>query len=151
MPAIRNQVLVHGDPRAVFDWVTTAKYWTQWHPATISVNGQIDKPLKIGDVVHERAKIGTQEGENDWTVVECDAPKHLMLYMPGTRLGDLRITYDFKQTDKGIEFIRTLSYDASSFPTDARALIEEQLASDSKLAVERIAAMVADQIQGGKQ
>ena len=151
MPAIRNQALVQGEPRAVFDLVTTAKYWTQWHPATISVSGQIEKPLKIGDVVHERAKIGNAEGENDWTVVECDQPKHLMLFMPGTRLGDLRITYDFKQTDKGIEFTRTLSYDASALPTEAREMIEQQLTSDSKLAVERIAAMVADQLKGGKQ
>lgn len=144
MPSIRNQVILQGEPRAVYDLVTTAKYWTKWHPATISVTGQIYKPMRLGDMIHERAKIGTQVGENNWTVVECDAPNHLMLFMPATRLGDLRITYDFNKTDQGIEFSRELAYDASAFPSDARAMIEQQLADDSQIAVEHIAAMIAE-------
>lgn len=143
MPTLRNKVLLQGEPRAVFDWVTTAKYWTEWHPATLAVSGQIDKPLRLGDVIHERAKIGAETGENDWTVVECDAPNHLMLFMPGTRLGDLRITYDFKPTAQGIEFTRGLVYDASAFPPEIKAAIEQQMASDSPEAVERIAALIA--------
>ena len=79
MSTVTNNILIRGEPGAVFDLVTTAKYWTQWHPATVAVGGQIDKPMRLGDVIRERARIGGTEAENDWTVSEWKRPSWVAL------------------------------------------------------------------------
>ena len=33
---------------AVFDVVTTAWYWTEWHPATRGIEGDVDHPARPG-------------------------------------------------------------------------------------------------------
>ncbi len=141
MSQITNTIFIRGEPRAIFDFVTTAKYWTRWHPATVGVGGQIENPMRLGDVVRERAKIGQAIGENDWTVTAWEQNKRVVLSMPNTRLGDLQITYSFVENNDGVEFSRELIYDASAFPQEIAAALAQQMDSDSRLATERIQQM----------
>jgi uncharacterized protein YndB with AHSA1/START domain len=39
MTAVVNTVTITGTPKAVFDLITTARLWLQWHPATKGVEG----------------------------------------------------------------------------------------------------------------
>ncbi len=143
MATVTNQALIRGNVDRVFDLVTTARYWVQWHPATVAVSGQVIEPMRLGDVIRERARIGGMEAEGEWTVTALERPKHVVLQMPGTRLGDLRITYAFRPMGDQVEFTRALEYDPSGLPTDLQARIERQMSEDSQVAVERIAELAA--------
>lgn len=141
MSHVTNTIFIRGDANAIFDFVTTAKYWTQWHPATLGVGGQIENPMRLGDVIRERAKIGAGIGENDWTVSAWEQNQRVVLTMPNTRLGDLQITYSFVERNDGVEFTRELIYDASAFPGEMTKVIITQMESDSRIATERIKQM----------
>jgi hypothetical protein len=147
MSKVTTSILITGDPHAVFDLVTTARYWTDWHPATLGVSGQVNEPMKLGDVIRERARIGESVGENDWTVTDWQRPTRVVLSMPGTRLGDLQISYLFVPTADGVEFSRELIFDAGGFPTAVAEAITLQMQSDSQIATERIKAMVEQKIR----
>lgn len=142
MTTVTNTIRLRGEPDAIFDLVTTARYWTEWHPATLAVSGQIERPMRLGDVIRERAKIGSVIAENDWTVTEWERNRRVVLSMPDTRLGDLKITYSFVSTPEGLAYTRTLEFDASLLPEPAQAAIISQMESDSKIAVQRIQELV---------
>jgi Polyketide cyclase / dehydrase and lipid transport len=49
MTAIINTVTIKVPPKAVFDLITTARLWPQWHPATKAVGGVVERPYGLGD------------------------------------------------------------------------------------------------------
>jgi hypothetical protein len=143
MSVVVNRIEIAGTLNRVFDFVTTAKYWPQWHPATIAVSGAVDSPVTLGDVIRERARIGGGVGENDWTVVEHERPRRVVLWMPGTRLGDLQITYLFEPSGAQVEFTRELQFDLSNLPaTIDRNAVERQMSSDSAEGLRRLRVLV---------
>jgi hypothetical protein len=52
--AFVNTVTINGTSKAVFDLITTARLWPQWHPATKGVGGVVERPYGLGDLIHER-------------------------------------------------------------------------------------------------
>ena len=88
---VSHEVVVDRVIGAVFDVVTTARYWPQWHPATRAVEGDIDRPARLGDEIIEHVTIAGREGFGTWTVVEHDPPNHLALESD-TAMGHLRIS-----------------------------------------------------------
>lgn len=147
MTRVTETVQIKGSLQRVFDLVTTTKYWTQWHPATLGVSGQVEQPLRLGDKVKERANIGGAEVEGTWTVTAYEPSRRLVLSMPATRLGNLSIEYLFDQKDGVVEFTRGLEYDLSALPTAQQTRIAEQMKSDSAIAVARIKQMVERPIE----
>ena len=85
---------------AVFDVVTTARFWTEWHPATRGVEGDVDHPARLGDQITEHVTIAGIDGSGTWTVVERDPPYHLALET-SRATGQLRISYQLSQTANG--------------------------------------------------
>ena len=81
---VTKNILIRGSANRIFDLVTTAQYWTQWHPATVSVSGAIEQPMQIGDKIRERARIAGMEAEGAWTVAEWKRPTRVVLKMPAT-------------------------------------------------------------------
>lgn len=145
MSQVTNTTVIRGRIDLIFDRVTTARYWTEWHPSTVAVSGQIDGPMRLGDVIRERARIGGIEAENDWMVTELERPTKVVLSMPGTRLGDLQISYRLTPLGDQVEFTRELVFDASRLPEPLRTRVMEQMHSDSQIAVERIKQMMETQ------
>ncbi len=145
MSTVIHSIFISGEPSAIFDFVTTAKYWTDWHPATVGVSGQIEKPMRCGDVIRERARIGSADAENDWRVTEWERNQRVVLSMPNTRLGDLKITYTFVERDGGVEFTRELVFDTRGFPQDLADALTQQMESDSQIAIARIQKMFETQ------
>jgi hypothetical protein len=92
MPQVSHQFVVARPVQAVFDVVTTVRLWPQWHPATRSVEGDIDHPARLGDRVTEHVTIAGIEGSGTWTVTEYDPPRHLALEA-SLPFGHLRISY----------------------------------------------------------
>ena len=60
MAVVTTSIHIQGQANAVFDLMTTARFWPQLHPATTAVGGVTERPFQLGDVVHERAQIGQQ-------------------------------------------------------------------------------------------
>ncbi len=79
MPRVSHYFVTDRPLEAVFDIVTTARFWTEWHPATRSVEGDVDHPAQLGDQITEYVRIAGIEGSGTWTVVEHDRPHRLAL------------------------------------------------------------------------
>ena len=143
MSRVTQSILVRGPMNPVFDLVTTARYWPDWHPATLAVSGAVETPMQLGDCIHERARIGGAIAENDWAVVEYLRPSRVVLRMPGTRLGDLEIVYCFALRGDAVEFTRELEFDLANLPPNMdRRVIEQQMENDSAEALERLKGLV---------
>lgn len=148
MANVTNTIHISGEPDAIFDFVTTARHWTRWHPATLRVSGQIEQPMRAGDIIREHARIGGMDAENDWKVTQLERPQRVVLSMPKTRLGDLKISYTFEPRGDGIEFVRSLEYDTAGVAAELAARIERQMVQDSEEAVRRLKGIVE---QSGKE
>src|SRR5438046_7082022 len=74
MTAVVNTVTINGAPKAVFDLITTARLWPQWHPATKGVGGGVERPYGLGDLIHERGRIGDKDCERTWNAGEYPRP-----------------------------------------------------------------------------
>jgi uncharacterized protein YndB with AHSA1/START domain len=112
MAIVVNSVRIDGPIERVYDLVTTTKYWPQWHPATVGVSGVTERPVVLGDVVREQARIGAQVYEGDWTVVEHVRPSRLVL---SAGSGRLQISYTFRAMGDVTEFVRELEFNPEDF------------------------------------
>lgn len=106
---IENQIVIRGDAERVFDTITTAKYWTQWHPATLGVSGAIDHPMQLGDIIVERANIFGIPGMAEWRVLEFQRPYSVTL-QANSLFARAAIHYQFEPHGDSVTFTRTLDY-----------------------------------------
>ncbi|HUK69589.1 MAG TPA: SRPBCC family protein [Streptosporangiaceae bacterium] len=110
MPQVSHHFVVDRPIDAVFDVVSTARFWTEWHPATRSVEGDVDHPARLGDRIIEHVTIAGIEGTGTWTVVEHVWPHHLALETD-LAVGHLRISYQLTTVDGGgTRFRRDLDF-----------------------------------------
>lgn len=98
--------------------------------------------MQRGDKIRERARIGGIIAENEWKVTELKRPSRVVLKMPGTRLGDLKIGYRFQTRGEEVEFTRELEFDLSKLPELTRIEVERQMDADSELGMTRLKALV---------
>jgi uncharacterized protein YndB with AHSA1/START domain len=110
MPAVINSIHIDGRPEAIFDLVTTARFWPQWHPATLAVAGVTQRPFGLGDRIHERVRFGDLVMQGTWEVVEYARPWRAVLR---TEMPFVQITYSFAADGGGTDFRRELEYEAS--------------------------------------
>jgi hypothetical protein len=89
MTAVINTVTIKGPPKAVFDLITTARLWPQWHPATKATGGVVERPYALGDLIHERGQISNADFKTTWKVLEHVRPSKVVLQ---SQNGPTRIT-----------------------------------------------------------
>ena len=129
MAQVVNTVRIDGPIEQVFDLVTTTQYWPEWHPATVGVGGVTERPIALGDIVHEQARIGGRLYEGDWTVAEHVRPTRVLLRAGS---GRIQISYAFRAVGDATEFERTLEYQPEDFaqagadPAAVQALMHSQ-------------------------
>lgn len=110
MPRLSHHFVTDRPIGAVFEVVTTARFWTQWHPATRGVEGDVDHPARLGDRITEHVTIAGVEGSGTWTVVACDPPHHLALEAD-LAVGRMRISYQLTSVaGGGTRFQRDLEF-----------------------------------------
>lgn len=109
MPRISHDLVVDRPVEAVFDLATTAKYWPEWHPATVRVEGDVDVPARLGSRITEYVNIGGLDGSGTWTVIAYQRPRRLVL-AADTAIGHLEIAYSASVDADGTRFERTLTY-----------------------------------------
>jgi hypothetical protein len=112
MSRVVNRIEIDGPVERVFDLVTTTRYWPQWHPATIGVGGVTERPLALGDVVREQARIGGRVYEGNWSVVEHARPSRLVLRGES---GRITIAYSFEPRGETTHFTRELEFQPQDF------------------------------------
>ncbi len=105
MPRVSQDFTVDRPIGAVFEIVTTARYWPDWHPATRAVDGDIGRPAQLGDKITEHATIAGVDGSGTWTVTEYDPPNHLALET-NLAVGHLRISYHLATNPDGTTSFR---------------------------------------------
>jgi Polyketide cyclase / dehydrase and lipid transport len=109
MPRVSHHFVADRPIDAVFDVVTTARFWTEWHPPTRGVEGDVDHPARLGDRIIEHVTIAGIEGSGMWTVVQHDRPHHLALETD-LAVGRLRISYELTTVDGGTRFQGDLDF-----------------------------------------
>ena len=135
--AVVNTVTINGTPKAVFDLITTARLWPQWHPATKGVGGVVERPYGLGDLIHERGQIGDKEFQTTWRVVEHVRPSKVVLQ---SQTAPTRITYTFTAGKGTTAFTRRLEYRADSFAVVKE--LEKVMRDQSEQAVKQLKMLV---------
>jgi len=132
-----NTVTINGPPKAVFDLITTARLWPQWHPATKGVGGVVERPYGLGDLIHEHGRIGDKDFETTWKVVEHARPSKIVLQ---SQKSPTRITYTFTPGKETTIFTRKLEYQAENFAPVKE--LEKVMRDQSEQGVNRLKALV---------
>jgi uncharacterized protein YndB with AHSA1/START domain len=109
MALIVNIITITGPAEAVFDLVTTARFWPRWHPATLAVGGVTQRPFGLGDRIHERVRFGEVVTEGAWEVVEHARPRRSVLRIDRPFV---QIAYTFRPEGEATELLRELEYEA---------------------------------------
>src|SRR5207249_3243375 len=109
--AVENQVRIVGPLAAVFDLVTTARFWPRWHPASRAVAGVIERPYQLGDVIYERVSFGNKLVNFTWRVAEHVRPQRVVLQ---AEIADARISYSFAAEGPAVLFTRVLHYNPAA-------------------------------------
>jgi hypothetical protein len=137
MQTITNTINIQGNATAIFDLVTTTRFWTAWHPATTGVGGVTQRPFQLGDKIRERAQIGARMHEGTWTVVAHERPSRALLRMES---GRLHITYEFQPNDAGVTLARTLAYHPADFAASVHdpAQLEKLMFTQSAQALQKL-------------
>jgi uncharacterized protein YndB with AHSA1/START domain len=141
MTTVVTTATIDGAPEAVFNLVTTARFWPQWHPATRAVGGVTERPFQINDQIYEAGRIGAQNFQTSWKVVEHVRPARIALQ---SETSNTRIVYTFRANNGGTLFTRELTYSLDNFAgvASARGGVEQLMQSQSEQAVKQLKAMV---------
>ena len=137
MITVVNTVTINGAPKAVFDLITTARLWPQWHPATKAVGGVVERPYGLGDLIHERGRIGDKDFDTTWKVVAHVRPSKIVLQ---SQKAPTRITYTFTPGKGTTIFSRKLEYKAENF--SAVKELEKVMRDQSEQGVNQLKALV---------
>jgi uncharacterized protein YndB with AHSA1/START domain len=148
MPTVSHSFECYGPPAAVFDMVTTARWWPAWHPATRGVEGVVDEPSQLGDRIIEHVVIAGIEGTGTWTVVARDRPQRLVLDAD-LPMGRFRISYGFAQTTR-TGGGRTRMRRELEFPELGPAVAEAMQAQSAE-GMQRLARLVAEHLAATTQ
>jgi uncharacterized protein YndB with AHSA1/START domain len=98
------EVVIDGPLHEVFDVITSARFWPQWHVLTRAVAGVVERPFQKGDRIYEFVRTPVGPVELDYQVVELDRPRRAKLQTEdGTA-----VTYTFEEKAGGTIFRRAL-------------------------------------------
>ncbi|HEU4344553.1 MAG TPA: SRPBCC family protein [Candidatus Binatia bacterium] len=139
--SVQNSTAIDGAPEAVFDLVTTARFWPQWHPATTGVSGVTERPYLLGDRIIEAGRIGKGEFQVTWQVAEHVRGRRIVLQAEGS---PVRIAYSFNPRGNLTEFTRELKYhveDLKSISTDPNE-VNRLMRAQSEQAVKQLKTLV---------
>jgi uncharacterized protein YndB with AHSA1/START domain len=137
MPGIEAEALIKGPPEKVFDVLTIAGLWPQWHVVTRAVAGVTETPFQKGDRIYEFVRLPSGPNELEWEITELDRPRRAkMRAEDGTS-----ITYTFEAKPGGTLFRRVFEFGSvfgSMKPLPLTKDTEQASVDNLKALVERI-------------
>jgi Polyketide cyclase / dehydrase and lipid transport len=119
--AVTSTISIRGFAEPVFDLITSARFWPEWHPATRAVFGVTQRPYGRSDVIHEFVQFGGTDLVVSWRVAEHVRPSRVVLEALTARA---RIAYSFDPSGDAIEFRRDLEYDEPLVRQIAPAIVD---------------------------
>jgi uncharacterized protein YndB with AHSA1/START domain len=116
MPRIQHSILIRKPIGQIYDYLTTPKYWPDFHPASLEETGATEHPLRPGDRHREKFRTRGWTGHINWTTLEADRPSHFRMRgeVEGVR-GNLFITFRAVERAGGVELYRELEYARSNW------------------------------------
>jgi uncharacterized protein YndB with AHSA1/START domain len=111
MTRIHNAIQINKPVEQVFDFVTTAANWLQWHPSSLGVTGATDHSGQVGEKVTEQYSVAGNRGSVVWTVRERDYPRHWVIDgVLQERSGGGTVAYTLTAKNGGTFFEREFTY-----------------------------------------
>lgn len=107
---VRTSAVIDRPPETVFAYVTTPANWPRWHPSSLGVQGQVDRPGQVGDRIGEDFRVAGVEGHAVWTVTVRNAPWRWSISGRTGHGGHGTVTYRLRQVAGATEFIREFRY-----------------------------------------
>ncbi|MBN1534731.1 MAG: SRPBCC family protein [Spirochaetes bacterium] len=101
--------MINRKPEDVYDFVTNAGDWPKWHENSHGVEGDINGPMQLNDVVRELGKIPLKTGYLEWKCTVRDYPHEFKIDGEGMG-GRGYVQYNFRKSAEGTEFTRTLDF-----------------------------------------
>ncbi len=140
MNIVLNITRIQASIEKVFELTTTAKYWPQWHPSCIQVEGAIEAPYQVGDEIHQVANVAGKIRSGTWSVTELIPLERVTLDIDG---GRLEIRYTFVQLGRETRVVRRLTYPT---PTDmdeySAADLEKVMHEESELGLQQLKELI---------
>ena len=140
MTRICNSIQISRPIEQVFDFITTPANWPQWHPASMSVEGNARHSLLPGEEVTENVSVAGRRGQVTWLARERSAPRRWAIDGSGKDGGRATITYTLTENPDGTNFDRELVY---TMPNALLAvldwfIIRSRMRADSTEALRRL-------------
>ena len=73
MSRINSVIHVDRPIEEVFTYVTIPESWLNWHPSSVSIEGDTDHSLLVGEKVSEEFVVAGRPGSVTWTVIDREA------------------------------------------------------------------------------
>lgn len=107
---VHTSAVIDRPPETVFTYVTTAANWPRWHPSSLAVQGEVDRPGQVGDRIGEDFRVAGIKGHAVWTVTECVAPWRWSISGITDHGGSGIVTYRLRRAGGTTEFVREFRY-----------------------------------------
>src|SRR5258706_8857402 len=124
MTQIVTHISIERPVEAVFDYVTNAAKWPEWHPSSVGVDSQTSKSLRVGERVREDIKVGWRRDQVVWTVKEYQRPRRWIIEGLGQQGGSAVLEYQLNANGAATSFTRILNY---RMPSKVPAFIDTLL------------------------
>jgi uncharacterized protein YndB with AHSA1/START domain len=108
---VRTVTTIARPPAAVFDYVTTPRYWPRWQPSSLSVTGDTGHSIDVGERCTEYYIVAGHRGSTDWFVRERQPDTRWVIEAQPSRGGSGTITYTLTPDGAGTRFERVFEYE----------------------------------------
>ncbi|MDM8356835.1 SRPBCC family protein [Pandoraea communis] len=105
-----NTVTLSAPPQIVYDYATTPSHWPKWHPASVTVQGATDHPLKVGEEVAEEFRLAGRHGIIHWKVAGANPPLEWRIEGEVNRRPSGEVRYRLTPDGTGTRFERDFIY-----------------------------------------
>jgi uncharacterized protein YndB with AHSA1/START domain len=111
MSRILSVTTIERPPVEVFDYVTTPRNWPAWHPSSLSVTGDADHSLGVGERCTEQYIVAGRRGVTGWFVREREPDRRWVIEAQPSGGGSGTITYTLSPEDGATRFEREFVYE----------------------------------------
>lgn len=140
MNIVLNKIRINSPIETVFETVTTAQFWPEWHPSCSGVDGVVDAPYQLDDEIHQVAYVAGKTRRGTWLVTEHVPLQKVTLEMDG---GRLQIRYTFIQSGGTTRVIRRLTYPMPSEPGGYTSeKLEKAMHEESELGLQQLKSLI---------
>lgn len=139
MNIVINKLRIWGPVLPVFDLVTTARFWPQWLPSTISVTGVVERPYLFGDSIRQVTKRTGQIRSHRWTVIEHLRPNNVVLQMHGE---PVEVRYTFIPENNIVRVVHRLSCPSEPEGEEQNKPAETQLFAETAAALQKLKVLI---------